>query len=391
MWWGSCRTKNAWANPYTFELPFQQLLRCHNVYTDFAFCFFFRHIGSHAPQEVVQRQLVCSDQSLIGCFIIRPLTECVHWSSTWMSDRALKHEPRQPEVRRAGIWTGKLLVAMAPKTLLTVHRACCRVPEHITAVIELHLVQCLAASVFFFYLACIVKRRWRVRVVNSTSERHPVAVWRPKYMFWASSYGISVVIVACDSKSISVLLSFDIEGYSQCESYYLATAMDLFAFTFFEMLIRCPLSLQDTNTQGKKKKMGLKTDTCVSLVLAAAARVACWGLATQLLLLAAKVWCLLRAAQKPRWGKMDRGPLGKSWVESNKPSFGLAPLGSSCGHWMFADDRADRAHCALHYAQWLLCKKTLYPCPWPEVPGFSQTVRLSNFFHGKTYPYAICC
>lgn len=246
----------------------------------------------------------------------------------------------------------------------------------------------------FFFLPSLhweETRRWRVRAVNSASERHPVAVWRPKYMFWASSYGISVVIVACDSKSISVLLSFDIEGYTQCESYYLATAMDLFAFTFFEMLIRCPLSLQDTNTLKEKKKMGLKTDTCVSLVLAAAARVACWGLATQLLLLAAKVWCLLRAAQKPRWGKMDRGPLGKSWVESNKPSFGLAPLGSSCGHWMFADDRADRAHCALHYAQWLLCKKTLHPCPWPEVPGFSQTVRLSNFFHGKTYPYAICC
>lgn len=65
------------------------------------------------------------------------------------------------------------------------------------------------------------------------------------------------------------------EGYSQCESYYLATAMDLFAFTFFEMLMRCPLSLQDTNTLKEKKNNGPENrHLCVSLVLAAAARVA---------------------------------------------------------------------------------------------------------------------
>lgn len=33
-----------------------------------------------------------------------------------------------------------LLVAMALETLLTVHRACCRVPEHINAEIEFHLM-----------------------------------------------------------------------------------------------------------------------------------------------------------------------------------------------------------------------------------------------------------
>lgn len=38
----------------------------------------------------------------------------------------------------------------------------------------------------------------------------------------------------------------------------------------------------------------------------------CWGLATQLMLLAAKVWCLLRAAQQPQRGKCTRVPWGSA-------------------------------------------------------------------------------
>lgn len=48
--------------------------------------------------------------------------------------------------------------------------------------------------------------------------------------------------------------------------------------------------------------------------------------------------------------KMHRGPQGKSWVESNKPSLWLTQLGSTGGHWMVADKQADTAHFALYCA-----------------------------------------
>lgn len=149
----SCRTKNVWPNPYVWA-AFSTVAAVLCLHW-FCILFFFRHIGSHTPQEVVQRQLVCSDQSLIRCFIIRPLTECVHWSSTWMSDWALTHEPRQPKYEEPEYepatswlwWRWKLYSLCMLQSPWTYYRCNWVVSGAV-----------LAASVLFFYVNRIILR-----------------------------------------------------------------------------------------------------------------------------------------------------------------------------------------------------------------------------------------
>lgn len=128
------------------------------------------------------------------------------------------------------------------------------------------------------------KRRRQVRAVNSPSERHPVAVRRPKCVLWALLYSIYVVTVACNSKALTrvkILLMFSLciwtpHRVTVCESNDLVTTMDLLVFTFLWNAVQ--LSIKPPRHQPSQ-------GFCVSSILDAL--VGCWGLATQLMWLAA--------------------------------------------------------------------------------------------------------
>lgn len=149
MWWAIAVAQKTFGLIHTFELPFQQLLRCYNVYTDFAFCFFSVTLDHTHRRKWCKGSLFVLISPLSGVLLFVPWLNVSTGPPLGCQIEPWRMNHASPSTKSRNM---NRQPAGCDGAENSTHCACCRVPEHITAVIELYLVQCWLHLFFFMWI-----------------------------------------------------------------------------------------------------------------------------------------------------------------------------------------------------------------------------------------------